>query len=363
MPLWRVPLGPSYSGPIVTAEMVYTTETRDKEFEAVIALDRKTGAECWRAEWRGAMTVPFFAASNGSWIRSTPAYDGQCLYVAGMRDVLVCLEAQSGDEKWRVDFVNKFQTPLPAFGFVCSPLVDGNVVYVQAGACVVKLDKQSGEVIWRSLEGDGGMMESAFSSPVIANLSGRRQLLVQTRQQLAGVDLETGDVLWKQDVPAFRGMNILTPVVVGDAIFTSSYRNNSWLYRVSRGEDRFQVATAWRNNVQGYMSTPVVIDGHAYMHLQNRRFACINLDTGERSWTSEPFGKYASLIAQDDRILALDAGGRLLLIKATPEKFELVDDVKVSDAETWAHLALSGNELFIRELGAIAGYRWMHAAP
>lgn len=356
--LWSVPLGPSYSGPIVTHELVFTTETKNKESEIVIALDRKTGKERWRAEWKGAMSVPFFAASNGSWIRSTPAYDGENLYVAGMRDVLVCLNAETGQENWRVDFVKKFDSPLPAFGFVCSPLVDGTSVYVQAGASVVKLDKDSGNVLWRSLDDGGGMFGSAFSSPMIATLAGKRQLLVQTREELSGVDLDDGSVLWKQEVPAFRGMNILTPVVLGDAVFTSSYRNRSWLYRIAKSEDQFRVETAWSNNVQAYMSTPVVIDGHAYLHLQNRRFACVNLDTGERTWTSQPFGKYASLIAQDNRILALDASGRLLLIQANPQEFELIGEAKVSDTETWAHLAVSGDELFVRELGAIAGYQW-----
>ena len=356
--LWRVPLGPSYSGPIVTEELVFTTETRKRESELVYALDRKTGKERWRAKWKGAMTVAFFAASNGSWIRSTPAYDGECLYVAGMRDVLVCLDAQTGQERWRVDFVEQFKTPLPAFGFVCSPLVDGAAVYVQAGASAAKLDKKSGKVIWRTLKDSGGMFGSAFSSPIIATLAGKRQLVVQTRKELAGVELQTGDVLWTQDVPAFRGMNILTPVVVGDGLFTSSYRNNSWLYKISRDKERFSVSTAWSNNAQGYMSTPVVINGHAYLHLQNSRFTCINLKTGERTWTSRPFGKYTSLVAQDDRILALDSGGRLLLIQADPKEFQLVGEVELGDIQTWAHLAVSGNELFVRELEALAVYRW-----
>jgi outer membrane protein assembly factor BamB len=360
---WSVPLGPSYSGPIVSDELVFTTETKNRESEVVLALDRKTGKERWRTEWKGAMTVPFFAASNGSWIRSTPAYDGESLYVAGMRDVLVCLHAETGQEKWRVDFVKQFGTSLPSFGFVCSPLVDGTAVYVQAGASVVKLDKSSGKVIWRTLDDGGGMFGSAFSSPIIATLSGTRQLLVQTRTELAGVDLEAGNVLWRQQVPAFRGMNILTPVAVGDAVFTSSYRNKSWLYRVAQRSGGFDVETVWSNNIQGYMSTPIVIDGHAYLHLQNRRFACIKLETGERTWTSQPFGKYASLIAQGSRFLALDASGRLLLIEANPQKFELIGSIQISDTETWAHLAISGNELFIRELDAIAGYRWMHAKP
>jgi len=357
--LWRRALGPSYSGPIVTEALVFTTETRDKESEVVLALDRKTGEERWRAEWEGAMTVPFFAWSNGSWIRSTPAYDGECLYVAGMRDVLVCLHAETGREKWRVDFVDQLGTPLPAFGFVCSPLVDGSAVYVQAGASVVKLDKGSGKVVWRTLDDGGGMWGSAFSSPVIATLGGQRQLVVQTRKDLAGVDLESGEVLWTQEVPAYRGMNILTPVVLGDSVFTSSYRNKSWFYRVTRGTEGFSVETVWSNNAQGYMSTPVVIDGHAYMHLQNRRFACIDLESGERTWTSQPYGKYASLVAQGDRILALDAKGRLLLVRANPVEFELLGEVEISEEETWAHLAVRGEELFVRELGGIVGYRWV----
>ena len=38
---WRVPLGPSYSGPVVDAERVYTTETVDKRYEVVRAFDRR----------------------------------------------------------------------------------------------------------------------------------------------------------------------------------------------------------------------------------------------------------------------------------------------------------------------------------
>lgn len=360
--LWRIPLGPSYSGPVVSDELVFTTETKNKELEAVSAVDRKTGKTRWSVKWPGAISVPFFAKSSGDWIRSTPAYDGEYLYVAGMRDVLVCVVAATGQERWRVDFAKEAKSPLPEFGFVCSPLVDGDAVYVQAGASVAKLNKQTGEIIWRTLADGGGMLGSAFSSPILADLLGKRQLIVQTRQKLAGIDPQSGDVLWSQVVPSFRGMNILTPVVVGDAIFTSSYQNKSWLYRIAREQDHFTVAEAWNNKAQGYMSTPVVVDGYAYLHLGNQRFTCINLKNGERTWTSQTFGKYASMVVQGNRILALDQQGLLLLIKANPEKFELLDSRKVSEAETWAHLAISGEELFVRELDALVAYRWHSVA-
>lgn len=360
--LWRVELDSSYSGPIVSASAVFVTGTAGKKTEVVCALDRKTGKELWRAQWPGALSVPFFAASNGSWIRSTPACDGDSLFVAGMRDVLVSLNAQSGKEQWRVDFVKEFKSPLPAFGCVCSPLLEGDSLYVQAGASLVKLDKKTGKVIWRVLQDDGGMLGSAFSSPVLASLAGQQQLLVQTREKLVGVDPKTGDVLWEQKVPSFRGMKILTPVVFGDdGIFTSSYQNKSWLFSIVKSKGSFTVTEKWNNTAQGYVSTPVVIDGHAYLHLQNQRFTCINLATGERTWTSTPYGKYSSLVAQKDLILALDQRGELLLLKANPKKFELLDQRKVSDQETWAHLAVCGDGVFVRELNALGVFVWKNA--
>lgn len=353
---WRVELGPSYSGPIVVGERVFTTETKDAAEEVVRALDRATGEERWQVSWKGAMRVPFFAMSNGSWIRATPAYDDGRLYVAGMRDVLVCLNAETGEEIWRVDFVEKLKTPLPAFGFVSSPLVKAGHVYVQAGASLVKLDKLTGEIVWQTLKDDGGMYGSAFSSPIFASPLGEEQLLVQTRTKLAGVNPTSGDVLWSREIPAFRGMNILTPTVAGDTIFTSSYGGKAFLFAVEKKDDAVALADRWENKVQGYMSSPVVVDGHLYLHLKNQRFTCIELATGESKWTTKPYGKYWSMITNGKQILALDETGELHLIAANPKQFELIGTRKVSDESTWAHLALVGDEIFIRELKAMTAF-------
>lgn len=357
---WRVPLGPSYSGPIVTADRVFVTETKDKKFEVVKALRRDNGELIWETQWEGAMAVPFFAAANGSWIRATPVYDGERLYVAGMRDVLVCLDAKNGDKLWTIDFVKQVETPLPSFGFASSPMIDGDHLYVQAGASLAKIDKRTGEIVWRALQDSGGMMGSAFSSPVMATLHGQRQVVVQTRKSLAGIDAESGEVLWSQDIPAFRGMNILTPTIVDNGIFTSSYGGTSLLFAIKAkdSEGAFAAQETWKNRTQGYMSSPVVIDGFVYLHLRNRRFTCIDLASGETKWTTKPFGEYWSMVASGNRILALDERGELLLIAANHEKFELIDRRQISEDPTWAHLAVCGDELFVRELGAISAFRW-----
>ena len=159
----------------MTADRVFVTETVEKETESVRALDRHTGAEIWKVKWPGAITVPFFAAANGSWIRSTPACDSNSLYVAGMRDVLVSLDIATGQERWRVDFAKEFDTDVESFGFVCSPLLDQGFVFVQTAGGLVKLDCRTGKIVWRSLRENGGMMGGAFSSPIIAELAANTQ--------------------------------------------------------------------------------------------------------------------------------------------------------------------------------------------
>ena len=355
---YRVDLGPSYSGPIVTESLVFVTETVDEKEERVTALSRETGERVWSVAWPGAMTVPFFAKANGDWIRSTPTYDKGQLFVAGMRDVLVCLNAADGQELWRFDFPAKLGTPLPDFGFVCSPLVDGEFVYVQAGGGFVKLNRNTGELVWKSLDDGGGMLGSAFSSPVKAELHGIEQMLVQTRESLCGVSMQDGSVLWKQEVPAFRGMNILTPTAVGNRIFTSAYGGQTFLYEIKREGDAWSVDTVWSNRQQGYMSSPVVINDHVFMHLRNQRFTCVNLEDGEAAWTSTPFGKYWSIVGNGNQILALDERGELLLIEADPMELKIVSRREVAESEAWAHVAVCGGQIFVRDLKGISVFDW-----
>lgn len=358
--LWSADnLGPSYSGPIVSADKVFTTETVEKKQEVVTAFDRKTGKQLWQAKWDGSTTVPFFAAKNGSWIRSTPAFDGERLYVAGIQDVLVCLNAADGKEVWRYDCVKEFKTAVPTFGTVCSPLVDDKFVYFQADGGLVKLDKATGKEQWRSLKEKGGMEGGAFSSPVMAKLAGQEQLVVQNRSTLYGVDPATGTELWKRPVKSFRGMNILTPVIDGDSVFTSTYGGNTQSFTVASDGGKLTTADGWALKYEGYMTSPVVVGEHAYLLGKDRHAVCVNLKTGKQAWRSDKeFSEYWSLVANGDRLLALDSRGKLLLVKADPKEFEVLGEASVGAGDTWAHLAVCGDEVFVRDLKGLCVYRW-----
>ena len=64
------------------------------------------------------------------------------------------------------------------------------------------------------------------------------------------------------------------------------------------------------------------------------------------------------VVAKGDSVLALKADGELLIFSLTPKEFKIIDTKKVSDQSTWAHLALCGDEIFVRELKGITKFNW-----
>lgn len=357
--VWEHPHSPSYSGPIVHDGLVFTTETINKEIERVTAYQLANGEKVWSTQWAGAMEVPFFAASNGSWIRATPVVVPGHLLVVGIKDVLVCLDPKTGDEKWRVDFPGDMGGPVPAFGAASSPIVDGDGVIMQSGGAVVRLRLSDGSLVWKTLESGSDMMSSgAFSSPTIATLCGVRQLVVQTRTELCGVDLSTGQVMWREKIEAFRGMNILTPLVIGDKIYTSAHSGKAQLFEIAlSGDSAWSVKEIWDQKTQAYMSSPVVIGDTILLHAKNQRVISTSISDGDIRWTSPPQAKYWSMVANGTKVLALSDDGDLLLMDGSAEKFEIVDRKKVAE-DSWAHLGVEGQYVLIRDLKSLKVFRW-----
>ena len=57
-----------------------------------------------------------------------------------------------------------------------------------------------------------------------------------------------------------------------------------------------------------------------------------------------------SLVINADKILALDQKGILYLIKADPEKLNILSEREVVDGESWAHLGIQGNKMMINNI-------------
>ena len=106
------------------------------------------------------------------------------------------------------------------------------------------------------------------------------------------------------------------------------------------------------------MSSPVVVGDYLYVHLRSNRVSCVDLATGEETWRTTPFGKYWSMVTNGKNILSLDEAGDLRLIAANPEKYTLLDEKRVSDEPSWAHLAVAGSQVFIRRQRGLDAYNW-----
>ena len=106
------------------------------------------------------------------------------------------------------------------------------------------------------------------------------------------------------------------------------------------------------------MSSPVLIGNDIYLHLRNERFMSIDIKSGETNWTTTPYGKYWSMVVNGDRILSLNERGELRLVAANPKSYSELSSRRVSEQPTWAHLAVSDNQIFIRDLNSITVWNW-----
>lgn len=354
--LWEKPLQPSYSGPVTDGQLVFTTETVGQTSERITAHDLSTGEVKWTAEWKGAITVPPYAMANGSWIKSTPTLAEGALVVLGMRDEVVCVEPTTGDIRWQADLAERFEARRPPFGGVCSPLIDDGSVYVMAGGATVKLSLADGSTTWTTLA-DEGDEDDALSSPVIKTIAGKRQLVVQTRTRLCGVDLNDGKLLWSQRIEAYRNMNILTPTVFGNRVFTAAQRGRSQCFQITNENGSWSAAEVWNQKTQAYMSSPVTDGQTIFMHSSSERLTALDAATGDILWTGRPMGKYQSLIRNDDVLLVLNCEGELLTIQLDRDKLTIIDKRKVAD-DSWAYLGVFDGGLLVRDLNALKVYRY-----
>ena len=130
------------------------------------------------------------------------------------------------------------------------------------------------------------------------------------------------------------------------------------MFQITRSpEDKWSVDELWAQKLQAYMSSPVLVGDSIYMHMKNQRVSALAVDDGSIRWTSSPFGKYWSMISNGNQILALDNSGELLLIEANDNELQIVDKIKVAN-DSWAHLAVQGDQVIVRDLAAIKVYRW-----
>ena len=363
--LWEVPVGVGQSSPIVVGDRLFI-HARQGEEEVVLALSASTGKELWRH----AYTVPYVPATAaiqyGPGPKSTMLAEGDSVYSFGIRERLLALDANSGAVRWEKTFEDDYNPPYPIWGTAASPLVEGNLIIVPVGntgsaeeddhGALIAFDKATGKEVWRA---DG---PPAYVSPMAFDLGGVRQIVTMSNVAFFGVRASDGELLWSKEFTTAFSQNTPTTILYKGMFILSGYQEGAAALRVEppKGDGAWKLTEVWKTTqAELYMDSPVRVGDYLYFRSYKRAgtFVCLDPMTGKIVWQSPGrWAAYSSVIAVGDRLLALTDTAELKVIAADPEDYRELASWEVASSATWAHLALSGSRLYVKDEENLASF-------
>ncbi|MCA9072887.1 MAG: PQQ-like beta-propeller repeat protein, partial [Planctomycetaceae bacterium] len=320
--VWSTPIGEGYSGPAVANGRVYITDfQRDERQERVLCLDSKTGEILWKHAYPVVYRISYPAGP-----RSTPVVDNGLVYTIGAMGDMFCFDAKSGEAQWKKNFVDEYDTNIPIWGMVASPLVRRDQLITLVGgdnALVVSFDKTTGKELWKSLNDP----EVGYCPPVIFSIHGKEQLIVWHPRAVSSLNPDDGKVNWEVPFRVRAGLTVPMPRQLGNRIFVTSFYNGSRMLEVAQDGKSAEVVWQGKSNselpqntdgLHSIMPTPVLTDSHIYGVCSYGQLRCLDVQTGERIWESaEATGKdrwwNAFLVPHEDRYFIHNEQGDLII--------------------------------------------------
>ena len=214
-------------------------------------------------------------------------------------------------------------------------------------------DQATGAVKW-AWDGDG----PGYGSPILAEFGGTRQVIVFSQQNLVGVDVANGQLLWKVPFVARSVTNSITPLVYGDTVIVSGQGKPLTAYRISKRDGQWAAEMAWENDqLQMSFSNPVLVRDAVFSlsPLNSGQFFWADAKTGATLWRSAPRqAGNAAIIKTADYLFVLKDDATLVVAKSTPGGFEPLKTYTVADSATWPAPVISGNRFFVKDLTTLA---------
>ncbi len=350
-PVWSVPIGSGYSGPVVWQGRVYVTDYRPKKgttileaIERVLCLDEKTGKKLWSHEWETHYRRQLQSYATGP--RATPLVSDGRLYTLGATGMVHCFDAKTGKVQWEYDALEAFDAEVPVFGVSASPLAwKDTVIYVCGGSegLLRAFDKVTGKEKWKALPGNYDM---PYSSPVIMKIAGRQQLIQWDQQQLSGLNPDNGQVLWQVPFVARSNMALARPVQIGNRLLVSGFYDGSMLVEVTEKGAK----AVWRNAGRGekpdqtdslhaVITTPITDSEHFYGTCSYGELRGLQLSDGSRIWENKKLtrqGRWGSFfwVKNGDRYFVNNDLGELLIMQFNSSGPTVFGRTKLIEADT-----------------------------
>lgn len=349
--IWRVPGGVGSSGLAISRGRVLTLVQRGGK-QWVVALDAKSGDSIWKTA-----LAPEYTNAMGNGPRATPTIAGNLVFVFTGEGLLSAHGFADGKQLWSHHVVKELSGKEVAYGMACSPLVVGEQVIVMVGASkgtLVAYDTKSGKQLWTA-----GSDPAGYSSPALLKVGGKSQVVAFAGNSAIGVDPANGSVLWRYPFTTDFDCNIATPLDVKGQVFISSGENHgSVLLALKPNGNKFDVSEVWdslgpKSVLRNEWQTSMLLDGFLY-GMDNvggagpiTHLTCIDAATGERKWQKARFGK-GNLIAADGKLFISTLSGELVVVRATPERYDELGRATVLSGTRQAP-ALSNGFLFLRD--------------
>jgi outer membrane protein assembly factor BamB len=347
---WQVKVGEGHSSPIVAGGKIYV-HARQDDREVVQCLRPENGQVVWQQSYDAPYKVNPAATRHGKGVKSTPVVEGNRIYTFGIGGILSCFDASTGKPQWRKEFGS------PDFGVAMSPIVDRGLLIAHVGTrgkgALTAFDAQTGAEKW-SWKGDG----PAYASPIVVELGGMRQVVTQSQSNIVGVAAATGQLLWRIPFTTSYDQNIVTPVLYHDTLIFSGLGNSTFGVKAIKRGAEWTTETLWQNKETAmYMNSPVLSGDLLFgMAVRNKgQFFCLDPRNGTTLWTSE--GRQADNAAIVDAgpvLLILTTNAELIVARKSAKAFEVVRKYTVADSPTWAHPAVTGNGILIKDSTMLA---------
>jgi outer membrane protein assembly factor BamB len=364
--LWKAALFPSdrvrrdqnQSSPIVCGDRVLVTVSywpegvSEKEFPEhhVLCFDRTDGHPVWdRAVSPGPWKLTDL---RGGYTAPTPACDGRRIYVAFGSAVVAALDLD-GQLLWRKEIVpHDFDV---AWG--ASPVVFGDTVIItcdemkqKKASFLLALDGKTGEVRWKKERPD---VDWAHSTPLLAKVGGKMQLLSATAEGPEGIDPATGERLWW-----FRGTqrlgDTLTPVYRDGVLYVDSGRGGGLgpigiaVDATGQG-DVSKTGLKWKvpTPTEGF-SSPLLVGDWLYRLTAPGVLTCRKWATGQEVYKErlEGIDHAVSPVATADGRIYCASAGKSYVLKAGPE-FAVLGSSDLGDPSR-ASAAVAAGRLYLK---------------
>ena len=347
---WQRPLGEGFASLAIADGRLFTSFS-EADQEILVAFDSASGEEIWRRE-----LGPKFEEFFGNGPRSTPTIDGETVYAVGSRGHLMAVGAGDGDILWQVDLHQVYPitqpqtltpvgaTPpgpqLPVYGYAGSPLVVDDLLVVEAGArggkSFIALDKHSGALRWAALD-----TEIGYSSPIVVNLEGQRQIIALPGSDIVALSPE-GELLWRHPWAWTTSQPLFVPP---NRLLVSAENDAGALMLQISSEGKAE--EVWRSpRLKNAWNSSIEMDGYIY-GFDNATLRCLRAEDGALMWAQRGLGK-GNLIHADGLLIVLTDKGKVVLAEADGQGFESKGEIQALSGRCWTPPALADGTLYVR---------------